>query len=84
MKIMNKIIQIGKIYKHYKGKCYRILHVGHDTTNLLEHVVYEALYTDPVYGKNHIWIRPLSEFFESVEYGGAKHTRFILENYNSE
>ncbi len=71
------MIEPGKIYKHYKGKMYKVLHVARfseDPDTLF--VVYQALYDCPTYGENQIWCRPLSMFTEIVEVNGVMMPRF--------
>lgn len=64
------MIKIG-IYRHYKGKKYRVLFVGQHTETGESLIVYQALY-----GNQAIWIRPLSMFQEKVEVAGKKIFRF--------
>ena len=47
------------VYKHYKGKLYRVLTVGKSSENKTDQVVYQELY-----GNSNVWIRPLSEWNE--------------------
>ena len=63
------------IYRHYKGNLYNVVGVGRHSETLEEFVVYRALY-DGEFGKNSIWIRPLSMFLEDVEVDGKKMPRF--------
>lgn len=49
------------IYRHYKGKEYRVLFVATDSEDLSEKVVYKALY-----GEGKIWVRPLSMWNDTV------------------
>lgn len=66
------MIQPG-IYKHYKGKMYRVIGMGRNSENLEEYVVYQALYDD--YG---IWVRPYKMFVEQIEIDGKKVPRFTF------
>ncbi len=68
-------IEVGKIYKHFKGKSYKVLPVAKSIETLEEFVVYEALYDNP---QGQIWVRPLKMFVELVEIQGAKVPRFAL------
>ena len=64
-------MQTGDIYTHYRNhQSYRILAIGHHTETLEKMVIYQALYTDPQFGDQAIWIRPLSMFLETVEWLG--------------
>lgn len=60
------MIQPGQIYRHYKGKEYKIITIGKLEATLEDMVVYQALYHDPEFGENAVWIRPLTNFTEMV------------------
>jgi hypothetical protein len=64
-------IGIGKVYKHFKGNNYRVLHVGKHSETLEAYVVYQALY-----GEQGIWIRPLEMFLGQKEVDGKLINRF--------
>lgn len=66
-----------KIYKHYKGKLYELIGTARHSETLEELIVYKALYVSE-FGKNAIWVRPKSMFFEEVEFNGKKVPRFTL------
>ena len=53
---------LGGIYRHYKGKLYRVLHIARHSETEEQLVIYQALYDD--YG---IWARPFSTFMEDVQ-----------------
>lgn len=60
------------IYKHYKGREYKVHFVGRHSESLEDFVIYEPLYdSDSKY-----WIRPLKMFEEYVERDGKKVRRF--------
>jgi hypothetical protein len=61
------------IYKHYKGKLYKLIGIAKHSETLEELVVYKALYQEE--GKN-LWVRPLKIFMEEVEIDGKKMPRF--------
>jgi cyclomaltodextrinase len=63
-------------YRHYKGKNYKILCLGTNTETLEKEVVYQGLYDDPQFGKNPIWVRPLSMFCETIIIDGKEVPRF--------
>jgi hypothetical protein len=69
-------IVIGGIYEHYKGKHYKVIGVAHHSETLEKMVVYEALYDTPDYGRNALWVRPLSMFVETVMIDGVEKARF--------
>lgn len=65
------MINIGKKYRHFKGKEYLVLHLAKHSETLEDLVVYQALY-----GERGIWVRPLSMFLEQVELNGKMIKRF--------
>lgn len=70
----------GGLYRHYKDKLYRVLHVARhsETEELL--VIYQALY-----GEYGIWARPLDMFVESVTLSdGQVVPRFALVEESAE
>lgn len=68
---MNRTLQIGHKYKHFKGNEYLVLHIAKHSETLEELVVYQALY-----GERGIWVRPLEMFLEQVVVDGEKVNRF--------
>lgn len=66
-----RIIKVGKKYRHFKGNEYLILHLAKHFETLEDLVVYQALY-----GERDIWVRPLNIFLEQVEVGGKLVNRF--------
>ena len=54
---MDRLIMIGKTYRHFKGKKYKVLCIAIDSDTNEEVVVYEALY-----GKHLIWTMPIYRF----------------------
>ncbi len=69
---------IGAIFRHYSGREYKILHIGHHSEDHCLCVVYQALYHCGDFGKYPIWIRPLELFLENVEKDGKEVSRFTL------
>ena len=61
----------GKIFRHYKGNLYKVLHVANHSETLEKMVVYKALY-----GEGEIWTRPLSMWTEKVLLDGKEIKRF--------
>lgn len=64
------MIKLGK-YRHFKGNEYEVIAIAKHSETLEEMVVYKALY-----GKNDIWVRPISMWDEEVEFNGLKVKRF--------
>ncbi|MCX6181244.1 MAG: DUF1653 domain-containing protein [Bacteroidetes bacterium] len=59
------------IYKHYKGKNYKVIDTATHSETLEEYVVYQ-----PLYGEGKLWIRPAKMFNEEVLVDGKKVKRF--------
>lgn len=57
-----RTIEVGKKYRHFKGKDYYVIAVArHSETNEL-YVVYKALY-----GKENVYVRPYEMFASKVD-----------------
>lgn len=70
-------IQVGAMYKHYKGKFYRVMAIArHSEDPAAKFVVYKALYDSPGFGKNSFWVRPYDMFAEKVTIDGVQIDRF--------
>lgn len=74
---MPKTIQTG-LYKHYKGKLYQVIGIAHHSETQEELVVYRALYDDPEFGTNAMWVRPATMFMETIEVHGTTMPRFTF------
>jgi hypothetical protein len=61
------------VYRHYKGKDYKVIGLAKHSETLEELVIYEALYPNP---KSKLWVRPKKMFLGKVEAGGKKIPRF--------
>lgn len=58
-------IQVGKIYKHYKGNLYKIIALAKHSETLEEMIIYQSIKDDK------IWVRPLSMWNETVDSQGT-------------
>lgn len=65
------MVEIGEIYRHFKGNDYLVMNVAKHSETLEDYVVYQALY-----GDRGIWVRPMSMFEEIVEVEGKTMKRF--------
>jgi hypothetical protein len=63
------------IYKHYKGKLYRVHYAAKHSETLEEFVVYESLYENK---ESKYWIRPLKMFMENVKHKNETVSRFTF------
>jgi len=61
------------IYRHYKGKEYKVIGVAKHSETLEDLVVYECLYDNP---RSKLWVRPKKMFDEYAEVEGEKVPRF--------
>lgn len=64
------------IYKHYKGKEYRVIGVGKHSDTFEDFVIYQALYNSAEFGDKAFWIKPKNLFLETVNFEGEKISRF--------
>ena len=55
-------IQIGRIYRHFKGDYYLVEAVARDSETNADMVIYRKLY-----GDGGLWVRPLSMFLGKVD-----------------
>jgi len=67
------------IYRHFKGKQYKVICMARHSETLEDMVVYQALY-----GEGGTWVRPLSMWDESVEADGKTVKRFEHEDTERE
>ena len=58
---MREII-VGKEYRHFKNKEYKVLAIAKHSETEEKYVVYQALY-----GTNEIWVRPYEMFNSEVD-----------------
>ena len=59
------------VYRHFKGKYYRLLFLAEHTETRETLVIYQALY-----GERGLWARPLSMWGETVRRDGLEAPRF--------
>lgn len=71
-------IKLGKIYKHYKGGRYLVVHLVEESTNARKGST-GVIYVSLTYGT--IKHRDLKEFIEEVVWSdGVKRSRFVIES----
>ena len=61
----NEVV-IGVLYRHYKGKEYKVIGIARHSETLERLVVYERLYEDGEFPEK-LWVRPYDMFLENVE-----------------
>ena len=57
-------VQIGRVYRHFKGNYYFVENVGYDSETQERMVIYKPLY-EREDGKT-IWVRPESMFLSEI------------------
>ena len=62
---------VGREFRHFKGKLYRLEGFAKDSETQDDMVVYRALY-----GEHGLWVRPVKMFFETIERDGKRMKRF--------
>lgn len=70
---MKDEIKLGGIYRHYKGKTYKVHDLARHSESLEWLVIYECLYENP---SAKIWVRPLGMFLEEIMVDGKMRPRF--------
>lgn len=66
-----KTLVLNGIYRHFKGRDYKVLHVAKHSETQENLVVYQAMYEEHV-----IWVRPIDMFLEKVVRDGQTFERF--------
>ncbi len=72
---MPQPLVIDGLYRHYKGKLYRVRGVARHSETLEELVHYEALYENEL---GRLWVRPKEMFLGDIEIDGHLRPRFEL------
>lgn len=71
-------VPVGAVFRHYKGKEYKILSIGRHSEDLTYQVVYQGLNNCDLFGPCPVWVRPLKMFLETVVIDGKEIPRFTL------
>ena len=71
-----KKLEIGAIYKHYKGNNYEVVCVARHSETLEEMVLYKTLYKIEGHSENSLWVRPKEMFLGNVIVDGKEVERF--------
>jgi len=58
-------IEVGKIYKHYKGNLYKVIALAKHSETIEDMVVYSSL------DNSKTWTRPAKMWFETVDNVGT-------------
>ena len=78
-----KSVQIGRVYRHFKGNYYFVENVGYDSETKERMVIYKPLY-ERADGRS-IWVRPEKMFLEEIperpdNITGQKRRFVLVEN----
>ena len=68
-------LKLGK-YQHYKNNLYEVIGLGVHTETQEEVVIYKSLYDTEKFKSGSLWVRPMSMFFENINYNGNIIPRF--------
>ncbi len=72
-------IKVGALYKHFKGKTYKIIAIARDCDTLEELVIYEGQYDSEEFGPKPVWVRKKRDFLSKKVFAdGKKIGRFTL------
>lgn len=56
------MVEVGKVYRHYKGNEYIVIGIGTHTETNEKMVIYT-----PINNTDTIWIRPYSKWLETID-----------------
>lgn len=76
-------VEIGKVYRHFKGNYYFVENIAYDSENQERMVVYKPLYKRD--DSKNIWVPPEKMFLEEIpkrpdNITGQKHRFELVEN----
>ena len=77
-------IEVGKIYKHHKGKQVKVICKGLDAETKEEMIAIEELEESQGYPKGQIWFRSTKDFFDIVDKNGQKYRFELLANVDEQ
>ena len=58
---MERVIEVGKIYKHFKGHVYKVINIALDSEDLSKKVIYENV------NDGKVWVRDYDMFNSLVD-----------------
>jgi len=64
---MERTIEIGKKYKHFKGKIYKVLDIVYDSESNNDEEYKKVVIYQALYGDNLKWARPYDMFNSLVD-----------------
>jgi hypothetical protein len=63
MDVKERDVVIGGLYRHFKGKLYKVLMIAKDSETCKKMVVYQGQYDD-----NPVWVRDYDDFLMEVNH----------------
>ena len=64
---MERKIEIGKKYKHFKGNLYKVIDIVNDSESNNDEVYKKVVIYEALYGENLHWARPYDMFNSFVD-----------------
>ena len=64
---MERIIEIGKTYKHFKGNLYKVIDIVYDSESNNDEEYKKVVIYQALYGENLKWARPYDMFNSLVD-----------------
>lgn len=64
---MERVIEIGKIYRHFKGNLYRVIDIVFDSESNNDEEYEKVVIYQAMYGDNLKWARPYKMFNSLVD-----------------
>ena len=64
---MERVIEIGKIYKHFKGNLYKVIDIVNDSESNNDDEYKKVVIYQALYGDNLKWARPYDMFNSLVD-----------------
>ena len=64
---MERVIEIGKKYKHFKGKLYKVIDIVYDSESNTDEEYKKVVIYQALYGDNLKWVRDYDMFNSLVD-----------------
>ena len=64
---MERVIEIGKKYRHFKGNLYKVIDIVYDSESNNDDVLKKIVIYQALYGENLKWARPYDMFNSLVD-----------------
>jgi len=64
---MKMEVEVGKMYRHFKGDYYRVLCIANDSENQVNGEPKQLVIYESLYGNHLVWARPIELFTSKVD-----------------